>query len=196
MSNRSVAANTVTRPSTPIVQIVGYKNSGKTTLLTSLLRLFVQKGLRVAVIKHDAHQFQMDHPGTDTYAHTEAGAAAIAITSPLRTAIIREQPASLEQLIDELLGGSSAVYDLILIEGFKYEAYPKVVLVAHEHDMELLQKLTDIRWTYTRLEPLEVAAFCKHTDDLNLRQIPIISAGKDGIMDLFIALYAYIQSSQ
>ncbi len=178
----------------PVVQIVGYKNSGKTTLVTALLRLFVQQGLRVAVIKHDAHQFQMDHPGTDTYAHTEAGAAAIAITSPLRTAIIREQPASLEQLIDELVKGTLDTYDLILVEGFKRERYPKVALVAAEDGLELLDELTAIHWIYARLAPAQVTEYAAHKDHLNLKDIPIIPAGKDGIMDVFIALHAYIQS--
>ncbi|MFD1887650.1 molybdopterin-guanine dinucleotide biosynthesis protein B [Paenibacillus wenxiniae] len=179
----------------PIIQIVGYKNSGKTTLVTSLLRLLVQHGLRVAVIKHDAHQFQMDHPGTDTYAHTEAGAAAIAITSPRRTAIIREQSASLEQLIDELVESTLDRYDLILVEGFKRENYPKVALIADEKGLELLSELTSIHWMYTRLASAHVTKYVEQKDHLNLKDIPIIPAGKDGIMDMFIALHAYIQSS-
>ncbi len=177
----------------PVIQIVGYKNSGKTTLVTALIRLSVQQGLRVAVIKHDAHEFQMDHPGTDTYAHTEAGAAAIAITSPLRTAMIQEQPATLDQLIQQLVGGSEKGYDLILVEGFKQEHYPKVVLVADEQGIELLHTLSSIQWIYTRMDSRNIATHIRDRDNSNVDNVPIIPAGKDGIMDLFIALQAYIK---
>ncbi|ANF97172.1 molybdopterin-guanine dinucleotide biosynthesis protein B [Paenibacillus bovis] len=190
----------------PVIQIVGYKNSGKTTLITELLRLWAADGKRVAVIKHDAHQFQMDHPGTDTFAHTEAGAAAVAITSPTRTAIIREQPSTLQQIIAELAAQSADSYDLILVEGFKQEPYPKAALIAREADLPLLDHLTELHWIYTRLQPNELNALLFEQDHsrepavqtlpetLNLKETPIIPAGKDGIMKLFIALNAYIMS--
>ncbi|WP_458122228.1 molybdopterin-guanine dinucleotide biosynthesis protein B [Paenibacillus sp. Z6-24] len=172
----------------PVVQIVGYKNSGKTTLVTGLLRLGVARGMRIAVIKHDAHEFQMDHAGTDTFAHTEAGAAAVAITSPARTAIIREQPSTLQQLVMELAAHAAKPYDLILVEGFKQENYPKAVLIARESDVELLDQLSELQWIYTRIEPEQLAGIS------NFKGTPVIPAGKDGIMELFTALNAYIMS--
>ncbi|WP_052714177.1 molybdopterin-guanine dinucleotide biosynthesis protein B [Paenibacillus dauci] len=200
------ASESIPASQPPVIQIVGYKNSGKTTLITELLRLWAAEGTRVAVIKHDAHQFQMDHRGTDTFAHTEAGAAAVAITSPTRTAIIREQSSTLQQLVAELSSSSTDSYDLILVEGFKQEPYPKVALMARVSDVPLLEQLTGLHWIYTRLQPEEWTTLLSGNENnsepavqtpgetLNLKETPIIPAGKDGIMELFVALNAYIMS--
>src|SRR5690554_1249424 len=107
-----------------IYQIVGYKNSGKTTLICKLIEWFTANEFRVGTIKHDAHNFNMDTSGTDTYRHREAGAQIIAITSDYRTAIVQESPASLDQLIEQMVD-----VDMILVEGFKQENYPKIVMI-------------------------------------------------------------------
>ncbi|WP_189022060.1 molybdopterin-guanine dinucleotide biosynthesis protein B [Paenibacillus albidus] len=122
-----------------VCQIVGYKNSGKTTLLCALIPLLQERGCKVAVIKHDAHHFEMDHAGSDTWKHRQAGASAIAITSPGRTARIEEQGSSLAELI-----AAFASYDYILVEGFKNEFFPKLVLIHEEADVQLLQQLENI----------------------------------------------------
>ncbi|GAA0379563.1 molybdopterin-guanine dinucleotide biosynthesis protein B [Paenibacillus motobuensis] len=124
----------------PVIQIVGYKDSGKTTLIGRLLPLFSGMNLRVAMIKHDAHGFEIDHSGTDTYAYRQHGAVAIAITSPYRTALIEEQETPLKELI-ERFGG----YDLILVEGYKQEAYPKIVMLRSGEDRILLQELNQVK---------------------------------------------------
>lgn len=121
-------------------QIVGYKNSGKTTLISSLIPLLKDKGFRTAVIKHDVHGFTLDHPGTDTNEFHEAGADAVAITSPYRTALIREEGVSLQALIQQFQG-----YDVILVEGFKLEAYPKLLLLRSHEDIELLDQVSMVR---------------------------------------------------
>lgn len=124
----------------PVVcQIVGYKNSGKTTLICALIPLLKQKGCSVAVIKHDAHDYDMDHPGTDTWKQRQAGAAAIAITSGKRTSIIEERSTSLSRLIADFSG-----YDYVLVEGFKQEAYPKIVLLHNDEDLTLLKQASNI----------------------------------------------------
>ncbi|WP_068781446.1 molybdopterin-guanine dinucleotide biosynthesis protein B [Paenibacillus sp. GM2] len=131
----------MSRPAPPaVMQIVGYKDSGKTTLISRLLPLFSHMKLRVAVIKHDAHGFEIDHDGTDTYAFRRHGAAAIAITSPYRTALIEEQETSLMELIARFGG-----YDLILVEGYKREAFPKIVMLRSEEDRVLLQELNQVK---------------------------------------------------
>lgn len=124
----------------PVFQIVGYKNTGKTHLVSRLVSCYKAAGLRVAVIKHDDHGFEMDHKGTDTYQIRSAGAAAVAITSPSRTAIVEEQGLSLNELIERF-----ATYDLVLVEGFKKESYPKLVIVRHADDLELPEQLSNVQ---------------------------------------------------
>ncbi|USB31585.1 molybdopterin-guanine dinucleotide biosynthesis protein B [Paenibacillus sp. YPG26] len=124
----------------PVFQIVGYKNTGKTHLVSRLTSYFTAKGLRVAVIKHDLHEFEMDKEGTDTYQHTAAGAAAVAITSPTRTAVLEEKGTALSDLIARF-----AEYDLVLVEGFKQEAYPKLLILRNEKDLQLLSELTNVK---------------------------------------------------
>lgn len=124
----------------PVIQICGYKNSGKTTLIAGLLPFLHAMNLRVAFIKHDVHGFEADVEGTDTYKLRTAGAAATAITSPIRTAVIEECETPLAALIERF-----QPYDLILVEGFKREAYPKLVLMRSEEDLELVSELEGIQ---------------------------------------------------
>ncbi|GIO31208.1 MULTISPECIES: molybdopterin-guanine dinucleotide biosynthesis protein B [Paenibacillus] len=122
-----------------VCQIVGYKNSGKTTLVCALVEWLKAGGCRVAVIKHDAHDFEMDHPGTDSYRHRAAGASAIALVSARKTAVIREEETSLDELIEDFCD-----YDVILVEGFKKERYPKLVMVRRAEDQELVRSLDHV----------------------------------------------------
>lgn len=123
----------------PVIQFVGYKNSGKTTLIGRLLEKFNGMNLRVAVIKHDLHGFDADREGTDSFRHRQAGAAAAAITSPWRTAIFEERETALADLIRHFDD-----YDLIMVEGFKQEPYPKLVLLRSTEDEPLLRELKQI----------------------------------------------------
>ncbi|GED68475.1 molybdopterin-guanine dinucleotide biosynthesis protein MobB [Brevibacillus reuszeri] len=126
-----------------VVQLVGYSNSGKTTLLTKLIPLLEQAGVRVGVIKHDGgHDFEWDQPGKDTWRYREAGASLVAITSQTKTAIIEQRPTSLSVLVERL---AQAGADLILVEGFKRESYPKLVLLRKPEDQELLDFVTHVR---------------------------------------------------
>ncbi|WP_252863303.1 molybdopterin-guanine dinucleotide biosynthesis protein B [Paenibacillus riograndensis] len=122
-----------------VCQFVGYKNSGKTTLLCELIPLLRKKGCTVAVIKHDGHDFEMDHEGTDTWKQRQAGAAAVAITSAARTSVTQERTSSLAELIEAFAG-----YDYVLVEGFKQEPYPKIVLLRREEDIPLLGEASNI----------------------------------------------------
>ena len=116
-----------------IVQVVGYKNTGKTTLVCKLVERFKADGHTVATIKHDAHDFEIDRPGTDTWKQQQAGADMTAITSPHRTAWLSAAPLSLDELIARMAGA-----DVILIEGFKDAPYPKLVLLKQPEDSRLL----------------------------------------------------------
>ncbi|QOS79611.1 molybdopterin-guanine dinucleotide biosynthesis protein B [Paenibacillus sp. JNUCC31] len=120
-----------------IVQIVGYKNTGKSTLTAALTRFLTSIGRKVAVIKHDGHDhFEMDHAGTDSYGFTQAGAAAVVIMSETRTAIMEQQPTRLDNMLSYL-----ADYDWILIEGYKQATFPKLLLVREEKDTSLIETL-------------------------------------------------------
>ncbi|MNI33689.1 Molybdopterin-guanine dinucleotide biosynthesis adapter protein [compost metagenome] len=122
-----------------IIQIVGYKNSGKTTLISRLIPILNGMNYRVAVIKHDVHGFDSDVEGTDTYKLRQAGAVATAITSPWRTAIMEERETSVQSIIDHF-----QEYELVILEGFKREDYPKLVLVTSAEDMKLVRELSQV----------------------------------------------------
>ncbi len=109
-----------------VVGFAGYSGSGKTTLVERLIPMFRLKGLRVSVVKHAHHKFDIDHVGKDTYRHREAGAFEVVVASDRRLALMREfeRPAqlSVHQLIAELYEG----VDWVLVEGFKDSDLPKV----------------------------------------------------------------------
>lgn len=129
------------RTSPLIVQFAGYSNSGKTTLLTRVIRYLSDQGLRVAVIKHDGgHDVQIDQEGKDTWKFHQAGAPLVAIQSKTQTAWFEYTPIHLDEIIERMKAGQP---DLILIEGFKREAYPKLVVIRSEEDRELVHELTN-----------------------------------------------------
>lgn len=122
-----------------VIQIVGYKNSGKTHLMCRLVYELKARGYCVGTIKHDAHEFEIDHQGRDTWKYYNAGADAVAITSESKTAVIRRTTESLEGLIT-----SMAEVDVVLVEGFKTENYPKIVMLRNEEDLQLLQLVNHV----------------------------------------------------
>lgn len=128
-----------------VLQIVGYKNSGKTTLLCKLVAHFSSLGWKVATLKHDAHAFEMDRPHTDTWKHRQAGAWLTGITSPGETAWLREGETQLEAMLVEAHGA-----DLILVEGFKHAPYPKLVLLRTAADLDLLEQCSEVIAVYSQ----------------------------------------------
>jgi molybdopterin-guanine dinucleotide biosynthesis protein B len=102
-----------------VVGFAGYSGSGKTHLVERLIPELKLRGLRVSVVKHAHHKFDIDHPGKDTYRHREAGAFEVVVASDRRLALIREfeQAArlSVHHLVAELWDG----VDWVLVEGFK-----------------------------------------------------------------------------
>lgn len=108
-----------------LIGIVGWKNSGKTTLVARLVKEFCARGLKVSAIKHAHNQFDIDHKGRDSCHMREAGGYQIALVSERRWALMTElrgeTPPSLEQTIDSL-----DPCDLILVEGYKKEQHKKI----------------------------------------------------------------------
>ncbi|WP_336781952.1 molybdopterin-guanine dinucleotide biosynthesis protein B [Paenibacillus illinoisensis] len=146
-----------------IVQIVGYKNTGKSTLTAELTRYLSSEGLRVAVIKHDGHDhFQMDHEGTDSFRFNQAGASAVVVMSEKRTAIIEQQPTSLETMLTRL-----SDYDWILIEGYKAAPYPKLVMIREEQHLAILQKLKGVMAVVSWFPRESLQSSCSEPDPLS-----------------------------
>lgn len=110
-------------PSPPVVCICGCKKSGKTLLVTRLVRYLSDLGLAVGTIKHDGHDFDLDREGTDSWRHRAAGARASAVFSSKRWALFRDGEPALGTIL-----ASMADMDLILVEGLKGSAWPKIVV--------------------------------------------------------------------
>ena len=107
----------------PIISFVGKSNCGKTTYLEKLIAEMKQRGYKLAVIKHDAHGFDIDHPGKDTWRHAQAGADVVCISSPRKMALIKK--VDREMSLAELAGSFTGV-DIIFTEGYKQEGTIKI----------------------------------------------------------------------
>ncbi|MBK9079026.1 MAG: molybdopterin-guanine dinucleotide biosynthesis protein B [Hyphomicrobium sp.] len=114
-----------TPATTPILGVAGWSNSGKTTLIERLTRHFTNKGLRVATIKHTHHKFEIDKPDSDTARHRMAGAAETAIVSGTRVAVVEEIYARGEPSLEDIAKRLKPA-DIILVEGYKSAAIPKI----------------------------------------------------------------------
>ncbi|ATF19649.1 molybdopterin-guanine dinucleotide biosynthesis protein B [Phaeobacter gallaeciensis] len=108
-----------------IYGVTGWKNCGKTGLMERLVAEFCRRGLSVSTLKHAHHSTDVDQPGTDSYRHRTAGAAEVILASPNRVAIMQELRGAPEPEFTELLARLRPV-DLVLVEGFKREAHPKI----------------------------------------------------------------------
>ena len=108
-----------------VIGIAGWSGAGKTTLLTRVIPLLIARGLKVSTIKHAHHAFDIDEPGKDSHTHRLAGATEVLISSANRFALMHELRGAPELTLRALLERLSAV-DLVLVEGFKREAHPKL----------------------------------------------------------------------
>lgn len=111
--------------SSPVFGITGWKNSGKTTLVTRLVSELSGRGLTVSTVKHAHHAFDIDQPGTDSHRHREAGASEVMIVSDQRWALMHELREEDEPPMIRALEKISGC-DLILVEGYKRENHPKI----------------------------------------------------------------------
>jgi len=120
-----------------IFGFAGYSGSGKTTLIVQLIPLFVEKGLRVSLIKHAHHDFDVDMPGKDSYRHRKAGCAEVLVTGGQRWALMHELHDEPEPTLEQLLAHFSPC-DLVLVEGLKKEPVPKLEIYRKENGKPLL----------------------------------------------------------
>ncbi|MES9904095.1 MAG: molybdopterin-guanine dinucleotide biosynthesis protein B, partial [Sedimenticola sp.] len=113
----------------PILGFAAYSGTGKTTLLKKLLPLLKGKGLRVGMVKHTHHEFDIDQPGKDSYELRKAGADEMLVASGRRWALMVETGKSGDPVLQEMIGHlNQANLDLILVEGFKHERMLKIEL--------------------------------------------------------------------
>lgn len=128
-----------------IYGVTGWKNCGKTGLMERLVAEFCKRGLSVSTLKHAHHSTDVDHPGTDSFRHRTAGASEVILASPNRVAIMQELRGAPEPSFESLLARLRPV-DLVLVEGFKREAHPKIEAHRQEAGQPLIApKDTSIR---------------------------------------------------
>jgi molybdopterin-guanine dinucleotide biosynthesis protein B len=142
----------------------GYSGSGKTTLIERLIPLFTERGISVSLIKHAHHMFDIDQPGKDSYRHRKAGCTEVLVTSSRRWALMHELRGAPEPSLEEHVKRMSAC-DLLLVEGFKREAIPKLEVyrakvgepLIHPHDHNIVAIASDAR-LQTRLPQFDLDA--------------------------------------
>jgi molybdopterin-guanine dinucleotide biosynthesis protein B len=108
-----------------VIGLAGWSGAGKTTLLARVIPHLLGKGLRVSVIKHAHHEFDVDVPGKDSWIHRQSGAAEVLVSSTRRWALMHELRGAAEPRLPELLAKMSPV-DLVVVEGFKREPHRKI----------------------------------------------------------------------
>ena len=110
----------------PVVCLVSKKDSGKTTLLEKLIPELSRRGYRLGTVKHDAHGFDIDHEGKDSWRHKQAGAATVVISSPRKIAMVRDldEEMRLKDIVERFFEDR----DLVIAEGYKQSDTPKIEL--------------------------------------------------------------------
>jgi len=120
-----------------IIGIAGFSGSGKTTLVEKVIPLLVAEGLRVSLIKHAHHEFDVDQPGKDSYRHRHAGASEVLVSSSKRWALMHELRGAAEPTLEDQLKQLSPC-DVVLVEGYKTAPIPKVEVHRRDNTTPLL----------------------------------------------------------
>lgn len=121
-----------------IIGLAGWSGSGKTTLITKVIPRLIARGHKVSTLKHAHHGFDVDQPGKDSFFHREAGATEVIVSSAKRFAVLHELRDEPEWNLSALLTKISPV-DLVLIEGFKRDEFPKLEVHRADNGKPLLQ---------------------------------------------------------
>jgi molybdopterin-guanine dinucleotide biosynthesis adapter protein len=126
----------------PVVSFVGNSGVGKTTFLEKLIPELKGRGLRVAAIKHDVHNFQVDYPGKDSWRLTQAGSDVVVISAATKLALMEEVQE--ERSLDEVVGMVSDRVDIVLTEGYRGASALKVEVSRMAHSTTLTARLDDL----------------------------------------------------
>lgn len=161
-----------------VLAVCGVKNSGKTTLLTGITRFLSARGLKVAVIKHDGHDFEPDRPGTDSFRHKQAGAYGTVVFSSGCFSLVKDTE---KQMEDQTLFSFFPEADLILLEGFKHTSYPKIEIVRKEISQAPVSCAQGLKAIVTDLPSSFLPLSCSHLPIFSPEDIP-------GICQLILTL--------
>ena len=114
----------------PVISLGGYSNSGKTTVMASLIRILKERGYKIAALKHAAHGYTMDPSGTDSWHFAEAGADKVVVVGPSSFTVHEfcQEEKSLQEIVDRIKD-----VDIIMVEGFKSEPVPKIEIYRQEY---------------------------------------------------------------
>lgn len=161
----------------PVLGFAAFSGTGKTTLLEKLIPLLREQGIRVGVIKHAHHQFDIDKEGKDSYRLRHAGAGQVLIASKNRWALMVETPEQdsdpeLQNMIDKL---DQTRLDLILIEGFKHVAFNKIELHRHTTGKPLIYPNDD-----------SIIAIATDSPKIIQTQLPILDINSPQAIGTFI----------
>ena len=122
----------------PILGFAAISGTGKTTLLSRLIPILNGRGIKVGIIKHSHHDFDIDQPGKDSYRLRKAGASPVVLVSKHRRAVITELSDDEPTLSEQLHCFTKNSVDLVIVEGFKQEVFPKIELHRTELNLPLL----------------------------------------------------------
>jgi molybdopterin-guanine dinucleotide biosynthesis protein B len=164
----------------PHLAFVGFSGSGKTTLASQIVAELKRKGYRIGVLKHDAHDFQMDVEGKDTYQYGAAGADLVAISSASKLNILEQlqSPLPLQDILQRMTG-----VDLIIIEGYKQENIPKILVARTLEQLALISQLDQLLAIASSLDQdhAEVASLL-----ISSEQLPFLDINDVEAITLFI----------
>jgi molybdopterin-guanine dinucleotide biosynthesis protein MobB len=126
----------------PVLGLAANSGTGKTTLLSRLIPILNERGLKVGLVKHSHHDFDIDQPGKDSYRLRKAGASPVVLVSSHRRAVITELPSKEPTLAEQLYCFPEGSVDMVIVEGFKHESFAKIELHRAELNAPFLH-LTD-----------------------------------------------------
>jgi molybdopterin-guanine dinucleotide biosynthesis adapter protein len=166
-----------------IIGLAGWSGSGKTTLIKKLIPCLIGRGTRVSTLKHAHHGFDLDQPGKDSFFHRAAGATEVIISSAKRWAILHELREEQEWDLGALVGKMSPV-DLVVVEGFKRDAFPKLEIhraangkpLIHPEDPHIVAVASDVALPRTNIPVVDLNDIEAIADLLLKHAVPIGSA--------------------
>lgn len=166
-----------------IIGLAGWSGSGKTTLITKLIPCLIARGVKVSTLKHAHHGFDLDQPGKDSFFHRAAGATEVIISSAKRWAILHELREEPEWDLGALVAKMSPV-DLVVVEGFKRDAFPKLEIhraangkpVLYPEDPHVVAVASDVALPQTSLPVVDLNDIEAIADLLLRHAVPVGSA--------------------